>query len=227
MCRTDPKTGEMRVEGMKRNRASSEMSIEDEYLNRVTQLARFSKNPLRLFKEFFKLVDLIIQDLDKCVDIANNHLGDNTWQRIVIRVAFSTIDSYCYKLNELVYCMAKFSKHKLTRDDEDFLVGYKKGKNNNITRCYPGLSDYVKRTLRISSDFFASNPVDFGDAQWGTFLKSIEIRDKVTHPKNPADLIISQQEYYMVSDAYAWFSKRVFEITVASSGVAKVKWMNK
>ncbi len=41
------------------------MSIEDEYRNRVNQLVTFGKNPVKLFKEYFKLVDLVPQDLNK------------------------------------------------------------------------------------------------------------------------------------------------------------------
>ena len=200
------------------------MSLATEYKERIECLTKYSKNPVKLIAEFMKLTDLVTRDLDKCVEISNTHLGDMTWQRLVVRAAFSTIDSICFKLNELVYCFSKFLKHKFAEVDEAFLVGYRKERSGKITRCYPGLSEYVKRTLKNSSEFFTSSPIDFSDTQWQMFLDSIEIRDRITHPKNTADLLITQKEYDKVADAFVWFNKRIFEITLASSGVAKVKW---
>jgi len=208
---------------VKRHSGGRKMSLLDEYQERIDLLNRYIRNPIRLVADFMKMTDLVTQDLGKCVESSNNHLGDNTWQRLVVRAAFSTIDSICFKQNELVYCLSKFIKHNFAEGDEAFLVGYRKEASGKVARCYPGLGKYVKRTLKISSNFFTSSPVDFSNAGWQNFLDSIEIRDKITHPKNPNDLMISQQEYDLVADAYTWFASRVHEITTASWVIANAK----
>jgi len=84
--------------------------------------------------------------------------------------------------------------------------------------------DNVKIALNAASKIFDSDPVVLNDKNWIAFLESIEIRDRITHPKHSRDLSISLEEYDKVADAFCWFEKRIFEIMIAFSGVAKVNW---
>ena len=195
-----------------------------EYEKRIQFLLKYEKDPSTLIKDLTELTNLTTADLDKCIAISNANLGDQSWQRLVVRTAFSIIDSVCYKLKELIYCTANVCHIDLSVHEKELLLEFKKDKQGNFRRCYPGFADNVKFTLNTASKFFGLNPIVLNDNNWMAFLESIEIRDRITHPKHPRDLAISPQEYDKVADAFYWFIKRIFEATVASSGVAKVKW---
>jgi len=100
----------------------------DDYKKRIHYLNQYIENPPQLIKDFTELAALTTADLDKCVDISNSNLGDQSWQRLAVRTAFSAIDSVCYKLKELVYCTAKHINLHLSERDEDLLLEFKKDK---------------------------------------------------------------------------------------------------
>jgi hypothetical protein len=197
-----------------------------DYEKRIQELNKFIKKPRLLLKDFTDLIELTTDDLQKCLDISNTYPGDLFWQRLVVRSTFSIIDSACYKLKELSYCIAKHYHFELSEYDQEMLIGYKINDEGIIKTGHPPCAKNVKFTLEIASRIFNSNPIVF-DKNWDAFLKTIRIRNRLTHPKSVSDLSISQEEYAIASDAFSWFQKRLFEITVASSGVAKVIWRKK
>jgi hypothetical protein len=58
-----------------------------------------------------------------------------------------------------------------------------------------------------------------GEAEWDKFKRSIKIRDRLTHPKKPADLQVSDEDMRMVAEAYVW----IFDCQVAFLETLKEK----
>ena len=196
----------------------------NDYEKRVIRLNKHVKNPLLLYRDFAKILEITFADLDKCIDISKANPKDQIWKRLVVRTAFSVIDSVCYKLKEFVYCSAKHCGYNLSQEEEFFLLGVKKDKQGIPNNYRYPLEENIEKTIDISEKFYGLIFTVQSAREWKLFKKAIKVRNRITHPKHSNDLSISQEEDNMASDAFSWFMKRIFEIHVASSGIDKVKW---
>ena len=157
-------------------------------------------------------------DADKCLALVRQYPDEQSYQRLVIRAAFSIIDSLCYKIKEFIYCTAKRTAFAMTAGEEEMLVGFKKKSNNDIVICKQKLSDDVKFVLDITARLFKVPPPSYNDHNWTNFLKAIEIRHRITHPKHPNNLSLSSGEYDIVVNAYIWFSECLNRIVSTPAG---------
>ena len=64
------------------------MSLESDYKERLEYLDAYNKNPVRLVEDSMSLAETVSLDVNKCLEESNKHLGDQTWQRLVIRRHF-------------------------------------------------------------------------------------------------------------------------------------------
>lgn len=89
-------------------------------------------------------------------------------------------------------------------------------KDNGSLRISP---QYIRlpANLRFSFEMYsralgADYDLDVGDTQWRDFLKAIEIRNRLTHPKSPDDLEVSMSDIQCVSEPGKWFIEQVKEL---------------
>lgn len=184
-------------------------STQKEYEKRKTILENYIKRPEHLLKDTRELVDVVLEDAAKCIDTSSNNPKDPSWQRLVIRLAFSIIDSLCFKIKELYYCAVIINHFKLSKHDKEMLIGYEEKSDGRIVRCRSPLSLDVKYVLNLIATVLDSPPVYLGDKKWANFLDSIEIRHRITHPRNLTDLELSPAEYDLVASSYLWFTESI------------------
>ena len=76
-------------------------------------------------------------------------------------------------------------------------------------RNFPPFKNHLRFTLQITGKYFYRKPgeVDYGGIGWQSFQIAHEIRNRITHPKNPDELLISDEELTNVKEAERWFEE--------------------
>jgi hypothetical protein len=62
----------------------------------------------------------------------------------------------------------------------------------------------------------ASFEIDRKSEEWGSYIEALRVRDRITHPKNSEDLIISDTELKIVQKTFIWY----FACMIALSNIA-------
>jgi hypothetical protein len=55
--------------------------------------------------------------------------------------------------------------------------------------------------------------VETGNQGWEGFLRSIKLRNRITHPKNPADLFVSDNDLQGIWNTFLWFKNNSQQIS--------------
>jgi hypothetical protein len=67
--------------------------------------------------------------------------------------------------------------------------------------------DNIRFALSIACEACEIPPVDFGNHGWEMVGKAFRIRDRLTHPKSSAELIVSDDEMNIVTAADEWLGE--------------------
>ena len=69
-------------------------------------------------------------------------------------------------------------------------------------------ADYTITT----SDFGKIIELGVGSSKWDDFTKPIKLRNRITHPKQTTDILISDDELQLAVDVNAWFNQIINEV---------------
>lgn len=86
---------------------------------------------------------------------------------------------------------------------------------------YISLPAMIRLTTRVASTFCEDARIDFECAEWDNLKKAITARNRITHPKNYDDLLLSDAEIEAAKSGFFWIfdmSIGVMELTVKALG---------
>lgn len=126
------------------------------------------------------------------------------WRRMCYRSFFATVEGSSH-------CMKKVALNASKQFNLGAFDGDQIRKLKGEERL--SLKDNVKFSLRsLAKSFDGSVDIDFTDSEWQAFIRAIEKRDELTHPKSPDGITVDESELDDLVDASAWFKKRVCEL---------------
>ena len=82
---------------------------------------------------------------------------------------------------------------------------------------YISMTAMIRLTTKVAQSLCTDLAVDFGSHGWQCLRDTIRLRNRITHPKNAADLSISVKEIDNAKTGYFWFldmSMHVMETTM-------------
>src|SRR4030095_3272513 len=82
------------------------------------------------------------------------------------------------------------------------------------------LKTNIQYTFKVAADTYRSSYVLDKGSGWQAFLRAIKVRDRITHPKDPAKMAISDQEVEDVNLALNWFEKALQDLFSGSDFLA-------
>ena len=121
--------------------------------------------------------------------------SSQTARRNLIRAQFAFVDA---ALHGLRYMGASGDESKIPK---------KTRAKQGIEDAFNGLSDAIGLSLP---------PIDKKCLGWDAMTKAIRIRDRITHPKAPDDLEISDFDLEVIDQSAKWFSDTMSETTRAA-----------
>lgn len=168
------------------------------------------------YEDVLMTYEILRKDLSKCIDMAMQNPEDQTWQRLVIRLTFSLIDSMCYKLKNLILIIARGIFYPLSKDDNERLKEMKfdeKGKIKGTKYLSP--LENIKFTFNKLSEICKANYAFPSKREARIIIDAAKLRNRITHPKSAEDLNIDPIEYQKVAEALIWFGSQFDKLILA------------
>jgi len=169
------------------------------------------KNLLANMDELSIVSKILREDELKCM---KNAVKDKNqfWRRMYVRSFFAHVEGVAYRLKQLSLSAAKSFHIELTQNEISRIneESYELTDNAQIERklIFSSIDKNIKFTFRVAQKAHGTKlDLNLGsDKRWVYFKKSINIRNKITHPKNSDDLIISDKELMNLLNAVQWFA---------------------
>ncbi len=162
------------------------------------------------------IFDTLYNDIDKCLVhtlLLAEHISDDDkqfWRRVYIRSLFAFIEGVVYNMKQVALEALEDCKANLTNGEEAILQekNYNLDDTGAIKPIDTRLS--IRRNIKFAFTILAKSSgqyysLDIGDARWDAFLKTLKARDRLMHPKQENDLVITDAEFALASKTQNWF----------------------
>lgn len=126
------------------------------------------------------------------------------WHRSLFRAYFAQVEGYTFALRQQVVWAADRGEVALTEAERATLL--ESDRFNSL-----------KKNVELAFEFFprivgGSYKLDKSTSGYQSFVRSMNVRHTLTHPKDPEDLLISGDALGDLNEAIRWFAGRVIEV---------------
>jgi hypothetical protein len=139
-------------------------------------------------------------------------------RRACVRAAFAAVEGHfaglCQELLERATGGLTETERMALREES-----YRVSDSGKIVviAAYQPLKHRVKLVTAIVQRLHPEYAIDFGSAGWQALLKGLDVRDKITHPKNRQDMNVERSELEATINGVFWFLMTV--IAPGSDGI--------
>ena len=172
-------------------------------------------------QEILGILPILVKD----VAISEEKLDNQDYsRRVYVRTLFAMIDGAAYSMKQAVFAITRNLGNPGNLNDSD-LVNLKEltfflDDNGEVRekKKYLRLPDNLKFTIEsVNRVLGASIKLGIDTQDWTNFIRSVKIRNNITHPKNLADLVISDKDLECIRSVNSWFN----DIAVAMMAALK------
>jgi hypothetical protein len=186
-------------------------STEMEDLIRAS-LAELEKTSLWKAYNELRDIELILADDVFITGSAEKDEGNRQfWRRAAMRSVFALIEGVVYRMKRLAYEVHEYEGNPLSGAEAAVLLEESYELNDKgvatIKQNYPKIEKNIKfafaalaRAHNITYQLSLSD-----EAGWGAFIKTLKVRNRLTHPKHVRDLTVSDEEIKTMMNVYYWF----------------------
>ncbi|PJB00506.1 MAG: hypothetical protein CO128_00465 [Ignavibacteriales bacterium CG_4_9_14_3_um_filter_30_11] len=129
-------------------------------------------------------------------------------RRNYVKTVFSSIEGILFAMKRILLIHSdKLSDEEIINLQEYKLVGppeHKLKKKIHFLKTDENVKFVIRTYEKAKTTGFTTN---LKEDDWEKFRLSIEIRNRITHPKHSSDLLISEDEIETVMQAHDWFFK--------------------
>lgn len=151
---------------------------------------------------------------EQALDKENNQFT----RRSYIRSVFAIIEGCVWVLKQtILHAPVRKGRIKKLALAEYALLSEKAYElKNNGAICeqkkYLKLQDNIRFTFGLINKYFKSGcELGVGTKSWDNFLKAQKIRDRITHPKGPDEIEISDSDLKICKSTSSWFNKLILD----------------
>ena len=170
-------------------------------------------------KQILALLPALVED----VKTAKEKLDDQQYsRRAYVRALFAMIEGVTYAMKLALFVIARnFGKHSdISIPELVMLKGTTfdlndKGKVQEKEKHFR-IQDNLKFTVKSVNRVLGTS-INLGvDTQdWTNFVRTVKIRNNVTHPKSLDDLVISDEDLECIHSVKSWFNEIVAAMMIA------------
>ncbi len=139
-------------------------------------------------------------------------------RRDVIRTIFAAVEGYCEEYRDHVRSVAEdiepFDDITKLALSETYYFVTEAGVVEQQRRFVP-ITSSIRLVTRLAKQISPEIEVDFSGSDWHRFRKAIAIRNRITHPKRPTDLSISDDDIKDVESAFFWLLDVISHVMAA------------
>ena len=172
-----------------------------------------------------RLVDMLAvldDDILAVKDKLEKKPSSQFWRRNFIRVFFSVVEGY-------IFTMKRFALDAHDRGDVQFSLEelallhelefyLDKGKPKGRQKFLKLEDNFRFAFLMLAKAVGSPFKLDVGNNRWESFKNTMQIRNRITHPKTCADLEVTNKEMTRVKEAWNWYRKVQREFALSTSG---------
>lgn len=148
------------------------------------------------------LIDALKGDVVAGLDFYSSSNHSPFSLRTYVRAFFAYVEGWAYLSKQMVLEEPILHVVAPTAKEQSILRG---------DRFIP-LDDNIKFVFAVTSKCFGSTyKLDASGREWQAFRDSIQIRNRLMHPKKPADLTLSPSEFEAAREAQLWFFRVALE----------------
>jgi hypothetical protein len=173
-----------------------------------------SINPTRFTAVWTPLRD----DILVCIESLEKDFTNQFWARTLVRTLFTFVEATTYELKLAVLQAAEIGSLDLVLSERVALEDsvYELDNSGKVVARPRFLA--AERQMRfvfglmvriVGSD--AEMPV--GDAAYAQFKRALRVRNRLMHPKDPADLTVTQDEIWDAIDGFHWYFRALDRLT--------------
>lgn len=145
-----------------------------------------------VYDDYFKLSAVLQEDGNRVLD---DPRSDQAWRRTLLRTTWPMVEAYSHCIRRICEVLVRHTGAELKDGERKLLY--------NEERL--GAPERVKKTLKLAYRIHElSNRPNFGEQGWENACTAITERDRLMHPKHPADLEIDDSEWETIHNGLAW-----------------------
>lgn len=161
-----------------------------------------------------EFVRTLVMDVSACLERERTQPSQQN-RRDLIRTIFAAIEGLVWEYRLHITGVAR--ELEVLSKDEEFALSEvtfqisDTGKIGKQARFVP-LTSMFRLVTRIAKSLDPDLEIRFDSGGWERFREAVAIRNRVTHPKRQADLVIESQDVAVCLGAFYW----LFEVTSAA-----------
>jgi hypothetical protein len=164
-------------------------------------------------RKFRDLIDPVVQfSLDAGEAEENVDANDTQYnRRALVRALFAMIEGTVYFLKQTILSANSGKKNVLTPADlillQDAIADIDSQGHPCLRPRYIRLKENLRFVSHIISNLYGVNmDLGLGSAAWQHFDQAISIRNRITHPKDPREFLVSHSDIQIIREVSSWFS---------------------
>lgn len=168
--------------------------------------------------DYIKLVTILTSDVSFSLENLNKE-DNEFYRRTYLRNIFAFIEGVIYTLKQEILSKERHSQVVMLRPEEILAIKEKapqvkeNGEVKEVTK-YTELISNVRLTFKYYAKVFnVSYNLDVSGELWGYFRDSLNVRHRITHPKQDSDMSITDEELVKSYLSYKWFKHCVLKIS--------------
>lgn len=153
----------------------------------------------------------LFSDLNTCKKNID-HKMSGFWDRAYVRFFFSGVEGVTYGMRQLLLSANKSGQIKLTSAELSLLREERYEINDhgkvNTRTAFANFLPSIQFTLRTFAAAYGLSHIYKSAKQhpgWTAFRESVKIRNRLTHPKDVRELMVSGEEFTKIELAEDWF----------------------
>jgi len=163
---------------------------------------------------FNEALDPLLGDMERCIakvmDDRKSGTIDQFWPRALVRSFFVVVEAFTHELKVMIQAAVASGAFQLSEDEIGALsdvVFDLDEQGRTVTRPRFIATDrhfrfIYKLAIRMTG---GSYQLPVSDARFGHFKQLLRVRNRITHPKGPLDVVVTAEEVEALLAAILWY----------------------
>jgi hypothetical protein len=161
---------------------------------------------------------IFMKDFALVVKMQHGDAKQDIAGRMACRVLFANVEAIIFAMKRIALILSEHDKGNFSVAEVAMLneLAYElddKGKARSQPKFIPLLKNLQFAFDVCARVFEVSFQLDLSDASWGSFQRALKVRNRITHPRGPVDLEMSDDDFEQLSKAASWFTKNFGELS--------------
>lgn len=161
------------------------------------------------------LVENEIEEVKKSPSYADEQALSMRMQplfRIMTRSTIAAIEGFCYQMKNISLLLCDYMEIPVSAKERADILEKKVNEDGTIRNHFIESQKNILLTFKMLHKAFGSEFKLVDPAKWNKLCTAIYIRNRITHPKDLSDMMISAIEYSDESEGFEWFSRSIMQL---------------